>query len=111
MYKIGDIITAKVTNIRSYGFFVTFDSKNGLVHISEISDSYIDSINRIVSKNEIVKLKIIDIKDDKYFLSFKACHSRYNQQLRTILVENDTHSDIIKHFTEKEIQKYKLEED
>lgn len=110
MYNIGDIIMAKVTNIRSYGFFVTFDDNNGLVHISEISDSFIDSIHRIVSKNEIIKLRIIDIKDEKYFLSFKECHPRYNQKLRTILVENDTHSDIIKYFTDIEIQKYKIEE-
>lgn len=111
MYKVGQEVLAKVTNIKSYGFFVNFDDMNGLVHISEISDSYIVSIHRIVSVNEIVRLTIVDIKDDKIFLSFKKSHPRYNSQTRTVLTENEVHSKIVKNFTDKEVQKYQFIEE
>lgn len=108
MYKVGQEVLARVTNIKSYGFFVTFDDMNGLVHISEISDSYIVSIHRIVSVNEIVRLKIIDIQDQRVFLSFKQTHPRYNSQTRTTLTESEVHSKIVKNFTDKEIQRYRF---
>lgn len=108
MYKVGQEVLAKITNIKSYGFFVNFDDMNGLVHISEISDSYIDSIHRIVSVNEIVRLKIVEISEERIFLSFKETHPRYNSQTRTVLTENEVHAQIVKNFTDKEIQKYQF---
>lgn len=108
MYTVGQEVLARVTNIKSYGFFVNFDDMNGLVHISEISDSFIASIHRIVSVNEIVKLKIVEIRDDRIFLSFKETHPRYSAANRTLLTENEVHSKLVKHFTDKEVQKYQI---
>lgn len=111
MYEVGQIVTAKIANIKSYGFFVVFDDQTGLVHITEISDSYIEDIHKIVSENEIVRLKIINIKDGKYSLSFKQTHPRYNANFRTKLNENMVHSELIKQFCDKEIQRYKFEDE
>lgn len=65
-YKIGDIIQAKVTRIEKYGFFVLIDNDiSGLVHISEISDSFVHSIKDYVDINEIIRVKIIGIEYGK----------------------------------------------
>ena len=66
-YKIGDIVQAKVIRIEKYGFFVLIDNQiNGLVHISEISDSYVHNIKDYVDINEIIRVEIIGINDNRY---------------------------------------------
>ena len=65
-YKVGDIVQAKVTGIEKYGFFVLIDNCiNGLVHISEISDSFVHSIKDYVDINEIIRVEIIGIENEK----------------------------------------------
>ena len=49
MYKLGDIVYGKVTNIVGYGAFVSIDDEyTGLIHISEFSDNYVKNINDFV---------------------------------------------------------------
>lgn len=79
IYNVGDIIEGKVTGIKPYGVFVEFDDKmTGLLHISEISDSFVKKISNIVNVNEIIKVKIIDVdvKNKQYKLSIKALDVR-----------------------------------
>ena len=43
MYKVGDIVNCFVTGFKEYGIFVKVDNDyNGLIHISEISRSYVN---------------------------------------------------------------------
>ena len=74
MYKLGDIVYGKVTNIVGYGAFVNIDDEyTGLIHISEFSDNYVKNINDYVKLGDKVKLKIIEIEDDykRFKLSYK----------------------------------------
>ena len=49
-YKKGNIVTGCVTGIEKYGIFVSLDNYySGLVHISEISDSFVRNINDYVN--------------------------------------------------------------
>lgn len=72
--NVGDILNGKVTFIADYGVFVTFgDGYTGLVHISEISDEFVDDISKYIKLGSIIKVKILE-KDEKklqYRLSFK----------------------------------------
>ena len=73
-YKVGDIITGYVTGIEKYGIFVSIDEQyNGLIHISEISDSYVRNIHDFVKVGEQIKAKVIDedISDYRIKLSIK----------------------------------------
>lgn len=63
--KVGDIIYGKITNILGYGAFVEVDDYDGLIHISEFSDHYVRDINEFVKVGQEVKLKVIDVDDDK----------------------------------------------
>jgi len=74
-YNVGDIIDGIVSGIADFGAFVKFaDNPNveGLIHISELDWRLIDSPKEVVSVDEAIKAKIIEIKDNKIFLSLKA---------------------------------------
>ncbi|MDO4742437.1 MAG: S1 RNA-binding domain-containing protein [bacterium] len=71
--SIGEILEGKVTGITNYGVFVDIgENKNGMVHISEVSQNFISSIQDYVKVNDVVKVKVINITEDgKVSLSMK----------------------------------------
>ncbi|MBQ9987708.1 MAG: S1 RNA-binding domain-containing protein [Erysipelotrichales bacterium] len=74
-FKVGDIITAKVSGIQPYGAFVTIDENNvGLIHISEISEGFVRDVHQFVKEGDQVRVKVIDYdtKNHQARLSLKA---------------------------------------
>ena len=68
-YEIGDLIIGKVNQIRPYALFLSFeDGSKGLLHISEISDSYIRDIERFGSIGDEIKVKVIEVDPYNGFL-------------------------------------------
>ena len=63
--KKGEIVYGIITNIIGYGAFVTVNEYTGLIHISEFSDNYVRNINDFVEVGEKVKLKIVEVDEDK----------------------------------------------
>ncbi len=64
--KEGMILTGTVRNVIDFGAFVDIGVKHdGLVHISELSDSYIKSPSDVVSVGDVVKVKVIKIDYDR----------------------------------------------
>ena len=62
----GMILTGTVRNVIDFGAFVDIGVKyDGLVHISEMSDSYIKSPSDVVSVGDIVKVKVIKIDQER----------------------------------------------
>ena len=62
----GMILTGTVRNVIDFGAFVDIGVKyDGLVHISEMSDSYIKNPSDLVSVGDIVKVKVIKIDHDR----------------------------------------------
>jgi len=93
-YYPGNVVEGKVIGIKPYGVFISLDKDFvGLLHISEISDSYIPSIDKIVKIGDIIKTKILDINYDekKAKLSVKALKRRerykYKNKNKHSLVE------------------------
>lgn len=74
-YKEGDAVEVMVSGVADFGVFVRFvddPSIEGLVHISEIDHKLIDSPKELVKVNDSMRAKIIELKDGKVSLSFKA---------------------------------------
>lgn len=73
MLEIGQIVEGKVTGLTSFGAFVSLpDGKSGMVHISEVSNSFVKEIKDHLSEGQTVKVKVIGISDDgKISLSIK----------------------------------------
>lgn len=76
--EVGNIVDGKVTGITNFGAFVEIESgKTGMVHISEVSNSYVKEINEFLTQNQEVKVKILSIAGDgKISLSIKQCQEK-----------------------------------
>lgn len=62
----GMVLTGTVRNVIDFGAFVDIGVKyDGLVHISEMSDSYIKNPSDLVSVGDIVKVKVIKIDSER----------------------------------------------
>ena len=93
-YKVGDIIIGKVNQVRPYALFLTFENgQNGLLHISELTDSYVRDIEKFGTIGDELKVKVLSIDPANGFLrvSYKAVpdSEKYN-----------SHSDSVHHFTQ-----------
>ena len=62
----GQILTGTVRNVTDFGAFVDVGVKHdGLVHISEMSNSFVKNPSDVVSVGDIVKVKVIGIDSDR----------------------------------------------
>lgn len=70
--EVGSIVEGRVTGITNFGAFVELaEGKTGLVHISEVADAYVHDIKDYLKENDIVKVKIINMRDGKIGLSIR----------------------------------------
>ena len=74
--ETGKIYEGKVRNIAAYGAFVEINVEGkvhvGMVHISEVSSSFINDINEVLKEGQNVKVKVLSIADNgKIALSIK----------------------------------------
>ena len=65
MMSVGDIVDGVITGVMPFGAFVDLgEKKSGLVHISEVSKTYVQDINDHVKKGDKVKVKVLKIDDN-----------------------------------------------
>ncbi len=71
--KVGSIVDGTVINITNFGAFVELEGKTtGLVHISEVADTFVKDIRTYLKEQDKVKVKVISIDDNgKISLSIK----------------------------------------
>ena len=63
--EVGSILTGKVTGITKFGAFVNLGpGKSGLVHISEIANTYVSDVSTFLSVGQEVTVKIIKIDEN-----------------------------------------------
>lgn len=72
-YQVGDVVVGCITGIQPYGAFIKIDDKySGLLHISEISNDYVQDVHLFVRLHEEIRIKIIDVNRFHCKLSLKA---------------------------------------
>ena len=71
--QVGMVTEGKVTGITKFGAFVALpEGKSGLVHISEIANTFVSDVRDYVQDGQTVKVKVIGISEDgKINLSIK----------------------------------------
>jgi S1 RNA binding domain protein len=76
--EVGSKLQGKVTGITNFGAFVELpEGSTGLVHISEVADSYVKDINDYLKIGDQVEVKVINVeKDGKIGLSIKKAKDR-----------------------------------
>ena len=71
-FEIGTIVEGKVTGVTGFGAFVDLgEGKTGMVHVSEVSRTYVKDIKEFVKEGDTVKAKIISVEGGKISLSMK----------------------------------------
>ena len=71
--EVGSKLQGKVTGITNFGAFVELpEGSTGLVHISEVADTYVKDINEHLKVGDQVEVKVMNVeKDGKIGLSIK----------------------------------------
>ncbi len=82
--EVGMLLEGKVTGLTKFGAFVALpDNKSGMVHISEVSSSYVKEISDYVKLNQVVKVKVLKIdENNKISLSMKRAEEKLPEQRR-----------------------------
>ena len=70
--EIGSKVQGKVTGITNFGAFIELPGNStGLVHISEVADSYVKDVNDHLKVGDQIEVKVLSEKDGKISLSIK----------------------------------------
>jgi small subunit ribosomal protein S1 len=84
LYKVGDLVTGKVTKLASFGAFVGLQHEiDGLVHISQISEERVEKIKNVLKVGQEVSARVVKIDrgERRIGLSIKAA-SYSDEQLK-----------------------------
>lgn len=76
-YKVGDLVTGKVTKLASFGAFIGLAHDiDGLVHISQVSEDRVDKIKNVLTVGQEVTARVIKIDraERRIGLSVKAAN-------------------------------------
>ncbi|WP_338989622.1 S1 RNA-binding domain-containing protein [Spiroplasma endosymbiont of Seladonia tumulorum] len=76
MYKKGNKVNVKITNIIPYGAFWRAEKADGLIHISDISDYFVRDIRDFFDVGDEIEVEILDFNLVRKHLklSYKNCH-------------------------------------
>ena len=59
---VGSIVTGKVTTITKFGAFVALpEGKSGLVHISEVANSFVNDVHDFLTEGQEVQVKVLSV--------------------------------------------------
>ena len=103
----GEIVEGIVTKITEYGAFINLsDGKRGLVHISEIADTYVKDINDYLKEKQKIKVKILNISGDGRKIDLSIKQAKDNSQKKEPVADSknieELHSAVRYHNTRKE---------
>ena len=74
---VGAILEGQVKTITNFGAFVALpDNKTGMVHISEVANTYVSDIRQHLSEGQDVKVMVIGTDGGKINLSMKRLEAR-----------------------------------
>ncbi len=66
----GTVVTGVVTNITKFGVFVDINAEyDGLIHISQLADQYVEVPEQVVSVRDIINVRIVKIQPEKKRIS------------------------------------------
>ncbi len=69
---VGAVVEGKIKSITNFGAFVAFpDGKTGMIHISEVANTYVSDIRQHLTEGQDVKVMVIGVDGGKVNLSLK----------------------------------------
>lgn len=77
---VGAILEGQVKSITNFGAFVTLpENRTGMVHISEVANSFVNDIRQHLTEGQDVKVMVIGTENGKINLSIKRLEAKPHQ--------------------------------
>ena len=74
---VGAVLEGKVKSITNFGAFIALpDNQTGMVHISEVANTYVSDIRQHLTEGQDVKVMVISVDGNKINLSIKRLEAR-----------------------------------
>lgn len=74
---VGAILEGKVKSITNFGAFIALpENKTGMVHISEVANTYVSDIRQHLTEDQTVKVVVIGLENGKINLSIKRLEAK-----------------------------------
>ena len=78
---VGAILDGKVKSITNFGAFISLpENKTGLVHISEVANTYVSDIRQHLTEGQDVKVMVVGTEAGKINLSIKRLEAKPQQE-------------------------------
>ena len=109
---VGDIVEGKVTGITNFGVFVDIgEGKSGMVHISEVAQTFVSQISDFVKQGDIVKAKVLSVSDEgKISLSMKKVEETKPREKRQPRQQTENKPDMSYVWTAKKCESASFED-
>lgn len=131
--QVGAILEGKVTGCAKFGAFVFLPSvgKSGMVHISEVANTYVNDINEHLKEGQQVKVKVLSVDPSgKIALSIKkaadtapkprpageetyykprtlGADASFEDKLKQFLADSESSASAIKHHAQRKSSSYR----
>ena len=80
---VGAILEGKVKSITNFGAFITRpENKTGLVHISEVANTYVSDVRQHLTEGQDVKVLVLSVDGGKVNLSIKRLEEKPKREER-----------------------------
>ena len=80
---VGAVLEGKVKSITNFGAFIALpENKTGMVHISEVANTYVSDIRQHLTEGQDVKVVVIAVEGTKVNLSIKRLEAKPQTQER-----------------------------
>ena len=92
--EIKDSIICKVTGIQPYGVFIQCEDYTGLIHISELSDQYVPSIEEILCVGDEIEVAVLEVDQENKRLkcSYKQANPIHPRIQKMVKIKIGFHS-------------------
>jgi small subunit ribosomal protein S1 len=70
--ELGQLVEGKIVSIKPFGIFIDFDGITGLLHIKQVSQSFIESLPAVFQIGQPLKAMIIDLDEGKGRISLST---------------------------------------
>ena len=83
-FTVGAVLEGKVKSITSFGAFIALpENKTGLVHISEVANTYVSDVREHLSEGQDVKVMVISAEGGKLNLSIKRLEPKPQREFKS----------------------------
>ena len=80
---VGSIVEGKVIRVKPFGAIVALDGNvSGLVHISQISNTFVQDINEHIKVGDTVKVKVVSVDEETNRISLSIKEALPKESLR-----------------------------